>query len=221
MLDDLVRNGVVIAEPAGRAKLYTLNHEHVAYSAIVTLARLRELLLERLKAEADSWEVPAEAVWLFGSTARGQGGTDSDLDLLIVRRDDVDESDPRWLEQVETLTQRATLWSGNSCQVVEYSAQEVRDLIDRGERLVTDSAATPSPSPALPHNAPSPERPVSGRARCRRTGGVRFGLGLGVRHQARPVCARLDTSCRSVQLSGDSYTLISVPFLSSPSSGAV
>jgi predicted nucleotidyltransferase len=159
VLDDLVRNGVVIAEPAGRAKLYTMNREHVAYSAIETLARLRELLLERLKAEAESWEVPAEAVWLFGSTARGQGGTDSDLDLLIVRRDDVDESDPRWLEQVETLTQRATLWSGNSCQVVEYSAQEVRDLIDQGERLVTELRRD-----AVPVAGTSPHRTLTRKA---------------------------------------------------------
>lgn len=151
VLDDLVRNGVVLSEPAGRAKLYTLNREHVAYSAIDTLARLRELLLERLKVEAQSWEVPAKAVWLFGSTARGQGGADSDLDLLVVRPDEVDESDPRWLRQVEALTERATLWSGNSCQVVEYSEQEVSDLIDRGERLVgelrRDAVAVAGSSP--------------------------------------------------------------------------
>ncbi|TDW89114.1 nucleotidyltransferase domain-containing protein [Kribbella sp. VKM Ac-2566] len=138
VLDDLVSNGVVLAEPAGRARLYTLNRDHVAYQAIDQLARLRELLLERIKVEAKTWAVPAKAIWLFGSTARGQGGSDSDLDLLIVRSDDVDDSDPRWLEQVETLSAHATLWSGNSCEVVEYSAQEVQDLISHGERLVTE-----------------------------------------------------------------------------------
>ncbi|TCC36816.1 nucleotidyltransferase domain-containing protein [Kribbella sindirgiensis] len=138
VLDDLVSNGVVIAEPAGRARLYTLNRQHVAYPAIDQLARLRQLLLDRIKAEAKSWAVPAKAIWLFGSTARGQGGTDSDLDLLIVRPDDVDDSDPGWLEQVDTLSAHASLWSGNSCEVVEYSAQEVQDLINHGERLVTE-----------------------------------------------------------------------------------
>jgi predicted nucleotidyltransferase len=138
VLDDLVKNGIVITEPAGRARLYTLNRQHVAYQAIDQLARLRELLLDRIKAEAKSWAVPAKAIWLFGSTARGQGGTDSDLDLLVVRPDEIDDSDPRWLEQLETLSAHASLWSGNSCEVVEYSAQEVRDLIDHGERLVTE-----------------------------------------------------------------------------------
>jgi predicted nucleotidyltransferase len=138
VLDDLVSNGVVIAEPAGRARLYTLNHDHVAYQAIDHLARLRDVLLERIKAEAESWAVPAKAIWLFGSSARGQGDVDSDLDLLIVRPDEVDDSDPRWLDQVETLSAHASLWSGNSCEVVEYSARELRDLIGHGERIVTE-----------------------------------------------------------------------------------
>ncbi|TCC41672.1 nucleotidyltransferase domain-containing protein [Kribbella speibonae] len=138
VLDDLVRNGVVIATPAGRARLYTLNREHVAYQAIEQLARLRDLLIERIKAEAESWEIPANAVWLFGSTARGQGDADSDLDLLVVRPDDVDDGDPRWLDQLDTLSAHASLWSGNACEVVEYSAQEVRDLVRHGERLVTE-----------------------------------------------------------------------------------
>jgi hypothetical protein len=138
VLDDLVSNGVVIAEPAGRARLYTLNRDHVAAAAIDQLARLRDVLLERIKAEAESWSIPAKAIWLFGSTARGQGDADSDLDLLIVRPDDVDDSDPGWLEQVETLSAHASLWSGNSCEVVEYSAHEIRDLISHGERIVTE-----------------------------------------------------------------------------------
>ncbi|MDX2972870.1 nucleotidyltransferase domain-containing protein [Kribbella solani] len=136
VLDDLLSNGLVHAEPAGRARLYTLNRDHVAYQAIDQLTRLRELLLERIRTAADSWVLPAKAIWLFGSTARGQGGPDSDLDLLIVRPDEVDEADPRWLEQVESLSAQASRWSGNSCEVVEYGAQELRDLIERGERLV-------------------------------------------------------------------------------------
>jgi len=140
VLDDLVSNGVVIAEPAGRARLYTLNRDHVAAAAIDQLARLRDVLLERIKAEAESWTIPAKAIWLFGSTARGQGDADSDLDLLIVRPDDVDDSEPGWLEQVETLSAHASLWSGNSCEVVEYSAQEIRDLISRQRALKPPAA---------------------------------------------------------------------------------
>jgi hypothetical protein len=138
VLDDLVSSGVVIAKPAGRARLYVLNREHVAFGAIDSLAHLRDVLLDRIRAEVKSWALPAQAVWLFGSTARSEGDVGSDLDLLIVRPDEVDESDPRWLEQVEALTIHATAWSGNSCEVVEYSATEIAALVGRGERLATE-----------------------------------------------------------------------------------
>ena len=159
VLDDLVGNGVVVAAPAGRARLYTLNRDHVAYQAIDQLAHLRDRLLERIKAEAESWDVPAKAVWLFGSTARGQGDADSDLDLLIVRPDHVDESDPRWLRQIVTLTEHATAWSGNSCEVVEYSAQELRELISHGERLVTELRRD-----AVPIAGTSPQQTLNRKA---------------------------------------------------------
>ncbi len=138
VLDELVRNGLVIAEPAGRAKLYTLNREHVAAPAIGELANLRDRFISRLRAEAESWEVPAAAVWLFGSTSRKEGGPDSDVDVLVVRPDEISDSDPRWLEQLETLADHATRWSGNPCEIVEYSSSELKRLIRRRERLITE-----------------------------------------------------------------------------------
>jgi predicted nucleotidyltransferase len=138
VLDDLVRNGVVSSEPAGRAKLYTLNRDHVAAPAIEELANLRDRFVGRLRAEAETWEISATAVWLFGSTSRGQGGADSDIDILVVRPDDIGDSDPQWLLQIETLAEHATRWTGNPCEIVEYSSRELKQLVRRGERLVTE-----------------------------------------------------------------------------------
>jgi predicted nucleotidyltransferase len=138
VLDELVRNGVVIAEPAGRAKLYTLNREHVAAAAIEELANLRDRFISRIQAEAQTWEIPAAAVWLFGSASRGEGGPDSDIDILVVRPDDVSDSDPRWLAQLESLADLATRWSGNPCEIVEYSSTELQHLVRRRERLITE-----------------------------------------------------------------------------------
>ncbi|MFF1821782.1 nucleotidyltransferase domain-containing protein [Kribbella sp. NPDC058245] len=159
VLDDLVKSGVVTAEPAGRARLYTLNREHVAYSAIDQLARLREILLDRIRAEVKTWQLPAQAVWLFGSSARSDGGVDSDLDLLIVRPDHVNDSDPRWLEQLDTLAAHASTWAGNSCEVVEYSAHEIRDLVERGERLATELRRD-----AIPITGTTPHRTLTRKA---------------------------------------------------------
>jgi predicted nucleotidyltransferase len=138
VLDDLVRNGVVRVEPAGRAKLYTLNREHIAAPAIEELASLRDRFISRLQSEAQTWELPAAAVWLFGSVSRGQAEPDSDIDILVVRPDETSDSDPRWLAQLETLAEHASRWSGNACEIVEYSSTELKRLVRRGERLVTE-----------------------------------------------------------------------------------
>src|SRR4051812_11409247 len=45
--------------------------------------RVIELWLERLQAALD-----VEAVWLFGSRARGDAGPESDVDLLVITRGD-------------------------------------------------------------------------------------------------------------------------------------
>ena len=138
VLDDLVRTGLVKAEPAGRARLYTINQHHLAYPAIGELVNLRETFLARLKSEIQIWERPALAVWWFGSTARGQGGPDSDVDLLVLRPDAGDGSDPRWLRQLDGLTERVKDWTGNSCEILELSGQEIAELVRRGDRLVTE-----------------------------------------------------------------------------------
>jgi predicted nucleotidyltransferase len=154
VLDDLVRNGLVVAELAGRAKLYTFNREHVAAPAIGELANLRDLFLGRLRSEAETWEVPAAAVWLFGSTSRGEGGPYSDIDILVVRPDDVSDSDPRWLAQLETLADHATRWSGNPCEIVEYTTADLQRLIRRRERLITELRRDAIPvAGAPPHQA--------------------------------------------------------------------
>ncbi|MEU0094922.1 nucleotidyltransferase domain-containing protein [Kribbella sp. NPDC006257] len=138
VLDGLVRNGIVRVAPAGRAKLYTLNREHLAAPAIEELTSLRDRFISRLRSEAQTWELPAAAVWLFGSASRGQAEPDSDIDILVVRPDGTSEEDPRWLAQLETLAEHASRWSGNACEIVEYSSTELKRLVRRGERLVTE-----------------------------------------------------------------------------------
>jgi predicted nucleotidyltransferase len=50
--------------------------------------------------EAIVREVSPEEIWLFGSRARGEGGPDSDVDLLIVERESFGPQRSRWQELV-------------------------------------------------------------------------------------------------------------------------
>lgn len=145
VLGDLADAGIVLRESRPPAKLYRLNRDHVAAMAIEALAGQREALLSRIRAEVAEWDPAPAAAWLFGSAARGDGGPNSDIDILLVRADDLDENDPTWLAQVDRLSRHIPAWSGNQCAVLELSADELSDRGEHGERLVDELRADALP----------------------------------------------------------------------------
>lgn len=148
VLRELVANGLVLVTEHPPANLYLLNRDHVAADAIQQLARLRETLLERMRHQVMSWEVPPVAVWLFGSLARGEGGPESDIDVLVLTPNTVGagtspDSDPtplyqEWTDQVDGFSDNVHRWSGNDCRVVEFTETEFEEMLAQGDRLAMD-----------------------------------------------------------------------------------
>jgi predicted nucleotidyltransferase len=120
----LVDQGVVLRHQSGQAKIYRLNRQHVAASHIEGLVTLRTELLARLRASLSSWKEPPLLALLFGSVARGEAGPDSDLDLFLVRRAEVEEESAVWIEQLAALERNATEWTGNDARIVEFGEDE-------------------------------------------------------------------------------------------------
>ena len=89
-LDDLVSQGIVGRADAGSSYQYLLNRDHVAAPAVEHIAGLRSLLWERLRQAIADWEPPVVHASVFGSAARGEGGIESDIDVLVVHGEDVD-----------------------------------------------------------------------------------------------------------------------------------
>lgn len=136
VLHELTEAGVVLRDRAGAAYQFRLNREHLAAPAIVMLARLRDALIDAVDGAVATWKSPPVAVWLFGSVARGHAGPTSDVDLLVLRPDSVDETDPTWSAQLSNLEERIVRWSGNRANVVEYADDEFRTLVEVGDPLV-------------------------------------------------------------------------------------
>ena len=124
-LNRLAKHGVVDREEAGRALLFTLNREHLAAPAVDLLAHMRSELLDRLSHAANSWGIGAVHVSLFGSFARGEGDTDSDIDLFVVRPKKVGREDPRWREQLDLLARQVQRWTGNRAGIAEVGEEEL------------------------------------------------------------------------------------------------
>lgn len=138
VLRRLVEAGVVLRDHAPPFSLYRLNRDHLAAPAIVQLAAQRDELLRRISEAVATWPTQPSAVWLFGSAARGDGAEHSDIDLLVLRPDDVDDNDPRWNDLIDGLSEKVTRWTGNDCQIAEYSESRFAELVLDGERLVSD-----------------------------------------------------------------------------------
>jgi predicted nucleotidyltransferase len=147
----LAEEGIVRAQEAGNAYLYTLNREHLAAPALELLADIRVELERRLRAEIAEWEIAPAHVSIFGSAARGDGDTSSDIDLFVVRRARVPEDDPRWQAQLEQFCDRIHAWTGNHAGLSEVSTTDVRGFRRESppvvEELRRDAITLAGPTP--------------------------------------------------------------------------
>lgn len=121
----LAEQGVVLADDRGNAVYYTGNRRHLAWPAIELLAGLRSRLRERVAAEIAALPIRPLHASLFGSAARGDGDTSSDVDILLVRPGDADGE--TWDAQVEHLRAGVEAWTGNRCQVFETTRERLAE----------------------------------------------------------------------------------------------
>ncbi len=135
----LVRAGLVHVEAHPPSNLYRLNRQHLAAESIEALATLRDRLIAAMTEHIGTWAIPPEGAWMFGSAARGDGDETSDIDILVLRPDPADEA--AWDDQVERFATAVSMWTGNRCQIIEYTGQEFASLMGRDDRLAIDLRA--------------------------------------------------------------------------------
>ena len=139
-LHQLVEHGLVRVQEAGAgaALLYTFNREHLAADPVLALLGLRRGLIDRLKSELEGWTVPAVHASLFGSAARGDGTTSSDIDVFLVRPGTVAPEDARWGSQLDHLSHLVVSWTGNHAGIAEVAEQELVRLRRERPRVVEE-----------------------------------------------------------------------------------
>jgi hypothetical protein len=120
----LAQQGVVLVERAGNAYTYRFNSSHLAAEAIASMARMPNTFLDRLEALYAAWLEPPRYAAVFGSAATGSMTVDSDIDLFLVRRDEV--PDEIWEGQRGELSEQVSRWTGNDARAVEYSIAGLR-----------------------------------------------------------------------------------------------
>ncbi len=124
----MVEEGLVLDVPGG----YVLNRDHLAAPAIESLASLHGELVDRIRQAVEEWPVPPTLVGLFGSAARRDGDSHSDIDVLVV------SEDPELAERVDALAVQIQRWTGNGPHVVGRTPAEVARLRRADEPILAE-----------------------------------------------------------------------------------
>ncbi len=132
VIAELIQAGLVHETVAGRSSMVVLNRDHLAAGPVLALAGLRGELIRRMRERLSAWP-ELNGAWLFGSVARGDADSDSDVDLLIVA-DDLQSHDLH--ERLSRLQADVRSWTGNDLQLVEHSPSSWRKLVRAKNPLV-------------------------------------------------------------------------------------
>ncbi|WP_328334733.1 nucleotidyltransferase domain-containing protein [Kribbella sp. NBC_00382] len=139
VLRRLASTGLVVATEVGHSVQYSLNRDHLAANAVIELTTLRQRLFDGIGRVIQGWQVQPTHASVFGSAARGDGGLDSDIDLLIVHRFDAGaEPTQIWVDQVSDLADQVYRWSGNHLQAYELSSDGFLQHLQAGEPIVKE-----------------------------------------------------------------------------------
>lgn len=138
VLPGLVELGLVRRREVPPSSLFALVRSHVAADAVLALAAARDTVLHDLRAAAASLPVAPMSVIVFGSFARGEAVTGSDIDAVLVRPDDVPADAAAWVESIESWRSQISERAGNPVEVLELSRDEARSRVASARPLWRD-----------------------------------------------------------------------------------
>jgi len=130
----LVELGIVDRYEVPPASQFVLARGNVAAQLLLTLADAQSMTLRQIGEAASVISPGPVSIIAFGSFARGEADADSDIDLAVVRADDVDDDDERWAESIDAWRRQVRALTGNEVEIVEATASEAaRKLRGRSE----------------------------------------------------------------------------------------
>ncbi|MCY7287195.1 MAG: nucleotidyltransferase domain-containing protein [Cryobacterium sp.] len=132
----LVEQGIVLADAHPSATMFTLNRDHLAAKPVIELAQLPTTLVKRLKDLIQTWVIQPQHAYLFGSAARQDGDTSSDVDVLLIHPATSIEGGNAWSPQVHDLATKIRLWTGNDAGIVDLSATDLERMQRNDEAIL-------------------------------------------------------------------------------------
>ncbi len=138
VVDRLAAHGLVLVEERGGSKLCRLNRAHLMANALIDLVKVRKSLFELLADHIAAWSLAPIHASLFGSAARGDGSTSSDLDVLLVRPVSVDVDSEQWTTQLLKTAMRIREASGNDVAWFDISVDDLQRAVHSAEPIMEE-----------------------------------------------------------------------------------
>jgi predicted nucleotidyltransferase len=117
--------GLVERRDVGRTALVRLEHRNAAAQVVLQLAGLHRLVLEQLREEAKLIDPPPVSLVVFGSFAVGNVTPSSDVDVLAVRGEEVDEDHERWTKTLGRWVDFAGDLAGNPVNLLDVTLPDL------------------------------------------------------------------------------------------------
>ena len=125
-LQRLSATGIVNMRSSGNSNLYQLNREHLLARYVIEIADVRAEFFRLMSLEVTSWELRPECVAVFGSAARSDMTSDSDIDVFISRPSEIEFGDTTWRRQLTEFSMRMGRWTGNSVNAFEVGPDDLK-----------------------------------------------------------------------------------------------
>ena len=130
----LVELGIVDRHEVPPASQFLIVRDCVVTQLLLALADARSIALRQIGEAVSAISPEPVSVVAFGSFARGEADTHSDIDLAVVRADDVDDDDEGWAQSIEEWRRQVRTFAGNDVEIIEATASEAtRKLRGRSE----------------------------------------------------------------------------------------
>lgn len=120
VIPGLVELGLLERREVPPSSLFRLSRENAAAQVVVGLSRLRDSVLVRMADGVNQLPSLPVSVIVFGSFARDEADRWSDIDVVIVTGDDVDD-DEEWHASLEQWRSSVASIAGNSVEVIVTS----------------------------------------------------------------------------------------------------
>jgi predicted nucleotidyltransferase len=140
VLDTLEQRGIVTVTRSGNARLYQIDNQNIYVQEVINpLFRIENGLRDEMCKDIKRvFEETASSAILFGSFARGDQTTESDVDVVIVADDDYQKQavDDTLLDYSSYFYRRF----GHALEAIVYDVREAEALIDRAPGLQAELA---------------------------------------------------------------------------------